>query len=222
LRVSYLDYLRGLAIISMAIFHFHYDLKIFGLVSTDFSSGFWFYFPRAIAFTFLFCVGASLYYAHEHGLDLNKLHQRQRKIFFSALGVSVVTYFLFPTQWIYFGTLHCIFVCSYIAAPLVKRPFWGRFLMVSILISQYFLDYDIKWVSSILQRPSMDFIPFYPWLWCVLLGMSLAPVLRAYFERVKLYKIGFFGLLSQNSLKIYLLHQPLFFGVIQLYLYLKR
>lgn len=214
-RFFFLDQLRGLAVVWMVIFHFTYDLKVLGFIQLDMSSGFWYAFPRVIAFTFLFCVGFSSYFVHKKAVRWDFVRKRSLVLGVSALVISVSTYIMFPSQWIFLGTLHCIFLGSILVAPLVRYPrlSWG--LMFVILFLQYVLDYDIKWVSSLFNRPSMDFIPIYPWFWAILLGLNLAPYLsrRDYLNR---FKIPGFHFLGTHSLKIYLLHQPLIFGILVL------
>lgn len=214
MRASYLDSLRGLAVIWMIIFHGAYDLKMFNYVSWDFSSGFWYGFPRVIAFTFLFCVGLSLNYGHSPSPNWISLKKRTIKLGLAAMAVSVSTYFLFPQQWIFFGTLHCILVGSLLGALLVNQRKLAGLLLLLLLVAQYVLNFDIKWVSSIIQRPSMDFIPIYPWFWAILLGIVLGPYLSRISWLSKMRSNAFLGFFGKHSLKIYLIHQPLLFGVI--------
>lgn len=214
-RFTFLDQLRGLAVIWMIIFHFTYDLKALGLIQLDMSSGFWYAFPRFIAFTFLFCVGFSSYFVHQKKVHWDFLKKRSLVLGLSALIISLTTYLMFPQQWIFLGTLHCIFLGSLLIAPIVKYPKFSWSLMITIIIFQYGLGYDIKWVSSLFNRPSMDFIPIYPWFWTMLLGLNLAPYLLKwhFLNKLRLPGMNFLG---QHSLKIYLLHQPLIFGMLSL------
>lgn len=214
MRAGYLDALRGLAVIWMIIFHTAYDLRLFRYNDLDFSHGFWYAFPRVIAFTFLFCVGVSLNFGHGKKINWESLKKRSLKLGGAALIVSLGTYLVFPAQWIYFGTLHCIFTGSILGALLVNRRKLAGTLLMTILVLQYILDYDIQWVSSILQKPSMDFIPIYPWFWAILLGIMTGPYLSRSSFLTGIKPGRFLSFLGQHSLKIYLLHQPLIFGLI--------
>lgn len=214
MRAPYLDALRGMAVIWMVIFHTAYDLRMFHFLSWDFSQGFWFAFPRVIAFTFLFCVGVSLNFGHVPKPNWNALAKRSLKLGAAALAVSIGTYFIFPQQWIYFGTLHCILVGSILGVLVVNHRTLCWILLILILTGQYVLEYDIKWVSSVLQKPSMDFIPIYPWFWAILLGIVAGPYLSRVNFLNQMKPRPFLNLLGRHSLKIYLLHQPLIFGVI--------
>ena len=214
MRAGYLDALRGMAVIWMVIFHTCYDLNMFHLISWNFQSGFWYAFPRVIAFTFLFCVGLSLNYTHRPKINVQELQKRTLKLGLAALVISVGTYLMFPKAWIYFGTLHCILAGSLLGALVVNHRKLALALMISILVLQYGLDYDIKWVSSIIQRNSLDFIPIYPWFWAILLGILSGPYLSKIKVLSNFRSPAFLTLLGKHSLKIYLIHQPMLYGVI--------
>lgn len=214
MRVGWLDALRGLAVVWMVIFHFSYDMMLLGMVKWDFSTGFWWSFPRVIAFTFLFCVGASLNLAHTPKVNWVAMRTRTLKLAAGALAVSLGTFFVFPSHGVFFGTLHCILVGSLFGALVVNQRLLALGLMLAIMIGQYALGYDIQWVSSVIQRPSMDFIPIYPWFWTVLAGIIFGP----YLSRIPLLRdmnspppLTFLG---RHSLKIYLLHQPLIYAAL--------
>lgn len=222
MRVPYLDILRAVAVIWMIIFHIAYDMRMFGLNQINFSEGFWFAFPRVIAGTFLFCVGIALNYTHREEVRTAALLKRLKKLGLAALAVSIGTYIAFPHQWVYFGTLHCILAGSILGAFFVHRRKLAIVVMTSIILLQYGAGFDIKWVSSILQRPSMDFIPIYPWFWVILLGILLGPYLSRIPVMMKLRTPKFFDFLGRHSLAIYLIHQPLIFGVLSLYQFLHK
>jgi uncharacterized membrane protein len=211
-RAGYLDGLRGLAVAWMILFHFSYDLTLLGYVDWNFAEGFWWYFPRVIAGTFLYCVGLSLYYAHHSGIRWNAIKKRTIKLGLAALAVSIGTYVAFPQQWVFFGTLHCILLGSLLGVLLVNHRKLSWIIMILIIIFQYVLNYDIKWVSSIVQKPSMDFIPVYPWLWVILAGSLSAPYLSRMELISRMKSPGILDFLGKHSLKIYLIHQPLIFG----------
>jgi len=214
MRQGYIDALRALAVIWMIIFHTTYDLNMFGFMAVNFSDGFWYAFPRVIAGTFLFCVGLSLNITHTPSIKWHSLLKRSIKLGLAALAISVVSYIMFPSQWIYFGTLHCILVGSFLGALVVHHRLFALFVFSLIISLQYGLDYDIKWVSTLLQRQSLDFIPIYPWFWTILLGILLEPYLSRVktLRELKVPNPALF--LGRHSLKIYLLHQPLIYAIL--------
>ncbi|HXH73631.1 MAG TPA: heparan-alpha-glucosaminide N-acetyltransferase [Bacteriovoracaceae bacterium] len=214
MRATYLDNLRGVAVYWMILFHFCYDMRVVGLTDWNFSSGFWFAFPRIIAFTFLFCVGLSLNFSHRPHVRWKALGMRSLKIGGAAAIVSLSTYLAFPEQWIYFGTLHCICLGSVLGALVVNHRRFALFLLILILFTQYVLDFDISYISSVLKRPSMDFIPIYPWFWAILSGMLIGPYLSKIKALENMPEISWLSTPGRHSLKIYLLHQPLIYGLL--------
>jgi uncharacterized membrane protein len=222
MRVPYLDILRAIAVIWMIIFHVTYDMRMFGLNEIDFSIGFWYAFPRVIAGTFLFCVGIALNYTHAGKVSTAAMIKRLKKLGISALLVSLGTWIVFPNQWVYFGTLHCILAGSLFGAFFVHRRTAALIVMLTIIMLQYGIGFDIKWVSSVLQRPSMDFIPIYPWFWVVLAGILAGPYLSRMAPLMRLRTPKFFDFLGRHSLVIYLVHQPLIFGALYLYQFITK
>ena len=53
-----LDFLRGIAISMMVLFHFLWDLNYFNLINIQLYEGFWGLFQKATALFFLLLVGA--------------------------------------------------------------------------------------------------------------------------------------------------------------------
>lgn len=211
-----LDALRGLAVILMVIFHLTYDMWLFNLTTVDVRQGFWYALPRFIVFLFLWCVGASLQITH--GLDIHwpKYWRRLGKLVALAALISLVTYFTFPKSWIYFGTLHCIAGVTFFAIPFLLYPKARLPVLILILIAQYALGYDIAWVGTLFPRYSMDFIPVYPWFWVTLLGMITGPYLLPKLpQQFPLHKL--FVWPGTHALKIYLIHQPLLYGICALW-----
>ncbi len=214
MRYGFLDSLRGMAVVWMIIFHTCYDMRMLGMIDWNFSDGFWFAFPRVIAFTFLFCVGVSLYLVHFPKVKWEGLKKRSYKLALASCAVSAGTYFIFPQQWVFFGTLHCILVGSILGVFFIGHKQLSWLILLTILIFQYIIGFDIKWVSSIVQKPSMDFIPVYPWFWVILLGSLMAPLMSKNRHIAALKSPIWLKWLSTHSLKIYLIHQPIIYGTL--------
>jgi uncharacterized membrane protein len=214
-RVLWLDNFRSLSVYMMILFHFTYDLTIFHLIELDMNQGFWFYFPRFIAGSFLFCVGASLEQSSLNDLNFKKMLPRLFKIGIGATLVSLLTWIFYKNYWIYFGTLHCIFFASLFGYFLIRKPLLQLILFLVITVLQWVFHYDVKWVSSLINRPSMDFIPIYPWMNWVLLGMLAGPLINKYYPTIGTMS-RWWILPGQYSFSIYLIHQPLIIGILSL------
>ncbi|MFX3689178.1 MAG: heparan-alpha-glucosaminide N-acetyltransferase [Peredibacter sp.] len=211
-RFPLVDYTRALAVYLMVIFHLSFDLKIFGFAQIDFQRNlFWWSFPRVIVFLFLFSMGMSFEISFEKGLNTQKFFKRVGKIVFCAALITLFTYFAYPSRWIYFGTLHCIAICSFFAVPFRARP---RTALAFSLIILAPLLWGYRWPWIKLEHASLDYIPALPWMGVVLLGMAAK---NFGLHQVTLPSIRFITLTSKHSLYIYLLHQPLLYGLVYLF-----
>lgn len=212
-RADLIDLFRTIAICWMITFHTAYDLRALGFSQTDFSSGFWYFFPRVIAGSFLFIVGLSLHLAYENGINWSKFWRRQIKIAVGAVVISISTFFIFPANWVYFGTLHCIFFATVLGVFFVGKR-WAILASLLLILIALLSGFDLFWVSSLIQKPSMDFIPIYPWFFCTLLGLFVASfkVFWKFVYNCRIQEV--LTLPGKHSLIIYLLHQPLIFGVL--------
>ena len=215
-RYFIIDQIRGVAIVLMVFFHLFYDLTIFGAVSINFSKEpFWYFLPRVIVFLFLTAVGLSLSVAHEKKVQWKKFFPRLYKITLLAICVSIMTWFMFPKAWVYFGTLHCIALCSLMALPFLRFPKLSLFIALSLLIPSALFDKNLPWFT--LSHASMDYISPFPWFGVVCLGLFLK---TKGFHTINLGHgkvLSALSLLGRHSLKIYILHQPLLFGVLYIF-----
>src|SRR5690606_2992205 len=98
--------------------------------------------------------------------------KRIGKLSLFALIISISTYFIFPKNWVYFGTLHCIAVASILGILLVNRPRTSLALAIIIPTSALAFGITYKKLSSIVPINSMDFIPIYPWFFVICIGIA--------------------------------------------------
>lgn len=208
MRSGIIDVLRFTAIVLMVLFHAAYDLTAFGFLNIDFQQDlFWYGLPRLIVALFMTSMGASLFIVHSKGIRWRNFLKRLALLVLSALVITISTYFMFPGQWIYFGTLHCIAVCSILALPFLRIPKWSFLFGILIIFPHLFKIYQYPFWQ--LSHRSMDYIPPLPWLGFVLIGISLG---YSRFSSLSLPRgklTEFLTLCSRHSLKIYLIHQPL-------------
>lgn len=213
-RYLIIDMIRGLAVILMIKFHVAYDMRLFGWTDIDFQKdSYWYLLPRFIVFLFLFAVGACQTLEHRDGIKWDKVKKRFIKIFGCALLVSISTFILFRDRWIYFGTLHCIAFCSVLVLPFMKKPSWAFNAGLFLVFSNLFVPKDLLPLSEFIGHKSMDYIPPYPWLGVALMGVGFVNKgLHQYHipENTLTRSVAF---LSRNALLIYLIHQPIIYGV---------
>ncbi len=214
-RMLFLDVLRGFTILLMFFFHISFDLNYFGFIQVDIINGpFWYFLPRLIVFLFFFVAGFSLKLAHSKEIKWKKLIVRQLKLLFFAILISLVTFYIFPNQWIYFGTLHSLFLVTFLTLPFINYEILCLIIALSLFIPSIIWDYNLPFFS--LPIRSLDYISPFPWWGASLLGVyasRFAIFQRLVKENYLSLKLEFLG---RHSLLIYLLHQPIFFGIIYL------
>lgn len=227
-----LDVARGAALVAMILFHFTWDLDYFALAPAGVTASAAFKgLGDAIAATFLLIVGASLALAARHGFKPQAFVRRVLRIAGAAALITLATWFVFPNEFIFFGILHCIALSSLAAAALLRAP-----LSLVIVIAAIALALPIFVASPIFNAPiwwwlglgahqpvSNDWRPFLPWVGVVLLGLAGARVALAHGVPAGLaawrpngWTARALTLGGRRSLLIYLVHQPLLFGVLLL------
>ena len=227
MRLQGLDIFRGYALFLMIIFHFSFDLNNFHIVSIDLHHNiFWRYFRFLIVSMFVFSAGISLYLAHKNGIDFKKVKKRFIVLSAASLLVSIGSYLQFPKSWIYFGILHFFLFASLFGLLFLKYPRVSFFLGIFILLGYNYSFLNMHWLYNILQAPlslprhyTEDLANVVPWFGVFLLGMAFAQTTAlekifgsAYFER-RGWNNQLFEFLGKHSLVIYLIHQPILFGL---------
>ncbi|MBW1999898.1 MAG: DUF1624 domain-containing protein [Deltaproteobacteria bacterium] len=214
-RYPVIDCVRGVAVLLMIVFHCAYDLNGFGLVRIDFSGNvFWFVLPRFIVTLFMLCVGTCLFIVHRGEIKWSSMRSRLLRIGGWALGITLITYLLFPKNFVFFGILHCIAVSSLLALPFVNRSIAALVLGLALVIPGMFFPWSLTPVSDWLDINPMDYVPLYPWFGVVLLGIYLGS------RNIYRMELGdgplkrFLGFLGRHSLQIYLIHRPVVFSAV--------
>lgn len=214
-RSRVIDAIRGFTIILMIFFHFSFDLFNFGFIKVDIiHDRFWYLLPRIIVFLFLFAVGMSLGLAHNQRINWASFQKRLIKIVFFALFISLVTYFLFPKNWIYFGTLHAIAFISVLSLPFLKKPIFSLLVALGLFLPSIFFDINIPWFE--LPHQSWDYVSPFPWLGASLFGIFAAHKGLHLLNLPSNKLERFLNFLGRHSLFIYLTHQPILFGSVYL------
>ena len=229
-RLAVLDLARGLAVVAMVIYHFSWDLSWFGYVDWPVAQGAgWRSFAAGIAGSFLFLSGVGLDLAHHNGIRWQSFWRRFTVIVAAAAAISLVTYFTFGDSFVRFGILHSIAAGSLIALPFIRLPLWTAiigsvfFLTLPLWASSHALDGQI-WLWTGLGTPgygSVDYVPVAPWSGVTLAGLALSKIFRQLHVWQKLSSFSFTGtagnstrFVGRHSLIIYLLHQPVLFGLV--------
>jgi uncharacterized membrane protein len=228
LRFDRLDALRGAAIVWMAAFHFAFDLNHFGLIEPRqfFNRDpFWVAQRTAILSGFLFCAGLSLAVALDAGQRWPRFWRRWAQVAGCAVLVSIGSAFMFPRSWIFFGVLHgmaVMLVLARLAAPLGRWlwPLGAAALLLPRLVQLPLFDPPaLAWVGLVTKKPiTEDFVPLLPWIGVMLWGLAAGQWLLAQRRGVLGGPLAAplrpLAVLGRWSLTFYMLHQPVFIGLI--------
>jgi uncharacterized membrane protein len=215
-----IDLLRGLAIVLMVIFHFGYDLTIFGWAYFSTSEDIeWRIFRTIIVSGFLLAVGMSSYLAYQKSIHKKKLAKTVVKLFAVSLLITIGSLLLDLNTWVYFGIIHFITVALPVSVLFVRAPNIALVVGIGCIIGYWFdiLNLFPIWEWSVehlgIPAQTVDLVSFFPWMGVVLIGVF---VMHKDIFHIKLKpsvisnKLGFLG---QHSLLIYLIHQPILYGL---------
>jgi len=234
---AFIDYLRGIALLMMFIYHFCFDLNYFQFIQTDFyhNPG-WIYFRIVIVSLFLWLVGISLHLATTKTINKKRFAQRLAILIFASAIVSLSSYFTFPNSYIFFGILHFIALASLVGLFFIRYHTFNLILGIVLIIiatiysNPLFNHPALQWFGLMPSKPiTEDYAPFLPWFGVVLIGLYSGSLL---FKKRSLATLStFIGnwnkqqsrqrqilcCMGQHSLLIYLTHQPIFIGILYVF-----
>ena len=228
-HLDIIDVSRGFAILLMFIYHFSYDLNYYGFIQQNFTQdSFWINFRLVIVTLFLLVMGISLYLSCYRGLAKKRFQQRLLLLIFYSSLVSISSWVMYPKAMIFFGILHFITIASVLGLLFIRL---GKanliiglsLIIISLNINHPFFDQAyMQWFGLMTKLPiAVDYVPLLPWFGVVLLGIYLGQELsqqssksriKCWHGTGKVSKTLAFG--GRYSLHIYMLHQPLFLGIL--------
>ncbi|MEJ6388960.1 heparan-alpha-glucosaminide N-acetyltransferase [Gymnodinialimonas ulvae] len=229
-RVVALDIARSAAIVAMIVYHFTFDLELFGYLApgTTTLPGPWRTLAIVTAGSFLFLAGVSLWMAHGAGLRWGAFWARFAKVAGAAALVTLATYFAFPDAFVFFGILHSIALCSLLGLAVLRVP-WPLILVLAALVffapdfakSNAFNAPYFWWTGlQTISLRTVDYEPIFPWFAPFLVGLALAKLA----DRAGLWtrlatpdpsrSLRLLSLPGRYSLILYLIHQPILIGLI--------
>ncbi len=245
-RYVFLDTLRGLTMLSMIFYHFLWDLVYIAGINLSWYRGEGAYiWQQSICHTFILLSG----FCWSFG---KKPLKRGLLVFWGGGLITLVTMLLMPKNLVLFGVLTLIGSSMILMIPLDKllkkatNPvvislFMGLFIILFILFKQVsdgtimgftlpaFLYSNL--FTAYLGFPptsfySTDYFALLPWFFlfvagylfhklCDRCGWLKAPFLKKDF-------LAPFSFIGRHSLLIYMLHQPVLYGITQLIILLRK
>jgi len=142
-RYYEVDFIKGLAVICMVIFHYFYLGTNMGKLTVNTQEGIYYILAKFAHLAFIFMVGINLVITRLNYKDKTdeeyRLGQYKRVAFiaFCAVVISIVSYITFPDKWIKFGILHFIAVGILILLPFVNRPNISLGISIAVALIYY-------------------------------------------------------------------------------------
>ena len=234
-RYHTIDAIRAAAVISMVLYHLYYDIFCLfgGHPEYCFLTPIYLW-ERSICITFIVISGVSLNFSR-HG------YRRGLIVAGCAMAVTLVTYVMFPEEAIWFGVLHLLSVSMLLTTairPLLDKlkPIVGMIVFFVLFMLCYGIPnghiglfsyplirlpaalYQYKWLSVVGflsgDYYSMDYFPILPWVFLFLFGYFLWRFIKEKgLDRYFCKKIPVLDFIGRHSLLIYMLHQPILYGI---------
>ncbi len=226
------DAWRGFAITIMVIYHLMWDLYGLAGWKIEMYKGFWHYWQLVTATSFIGLVGVSMSLRAGRLQQKGKLRfapflQRGVVIFSWGMVISLVTFFYAPSGFVRFGILHFIGVAIILAYPFLRFRWLNLVLGAALLLAPRLILWRhdaawLEWLGMIRSpHPAFDYFPVIPWLGVVLIGLFVGNMLYPRGERAfampdwsRFGPVRWLALAGQNSLLIYLIHQPILITVL--------
>ena len=226
-RIQIIDAMRGLCVVLMAFHHLFLDLvDLCGAPGWLFSNPVFDFLHYIFAGMFFFLAGISSHLSRSNV-------KRGVKCFLVAMGMTVVTSLM--NMPIRFGVLHCLGFSmvfygvtskAWNGIPHIAMPFiYTALLVLSALAVEYIpvsngiaeFIFPFGWTPTSFY--SADYFPIFPWFFVFMLGTWFGRYVKErtlpkwFFD----FKIPFFPTVGRHALLVYIVHQPVFYGLIYAY-----
>jgi len=228
-RVLAVDLARSAALLAMAVFHFVYDLELFGWLAPGTStSGGWRLLALGTAGSFLFLAGLSLWLGHGAGIRWRSFGGRLIRVAGAAALITAVTWAAMSDAFIFFGILHAIAAASLLGLAFLRLPVSGllalavlAFAAPSFARAEMFDAWWLWWTGlQTVPVRSVDYVPLAPWFGPFLLGLALGRLgsRAGLWARLATWRGGRIAQRlawpGRYSLWVYLAHQPVLIALV--------
>ena len=245
-RLHLLDALRGFLILNMIAYHGMWNLVyLFDVRAPWYKALPGYIWQQFICWSFILLAGFCWSMSHSH-------IRRGLLVFGGGAVVSLVTCVFMPENRILFGILTCIGSCVLLLTPVEKllkkvpptagaavslilfmllrncnRGSLGFEKLVILKLPDWLYRNNLTAYLGFPHRGffSTDYFPLLPWVFLFITGFFLFRLTSAKGWNEKLFARGHFpvlNLIGRNSLLIYLLHQPVLYGLGMLYFHLLK
>ena len=223
-----IDLLRTVAVVMMITFHALYLLSYFDIHNVGVHYGFWPWFARVAAGTFIFLAGVSLTISQARSSKrMSNFMLRGLKIFAWGMAITLITWLIVPDEYVRFGILHFFGIAFMLGPFFLRFRFINLILGIALLAIGIYLwstSFGFPWLFWLGLRPhhfyTLDYFPLLPWFGLFLVGMFCGKML--YPQGNRRFHIPEFNnpvtsaltLPGRHPLVIYIGQWPILIGII--------
>lgn len=227
-RFSELDLMRGIGILLVVVYHIFFDLTYFGMGNWIANPIIW-AIGRLAAVLLIGIAGVSLSVSMKRweGKKGETAHHIKRVLMLAAVAVLItLATWIYPHNgFIFFGIIHFLALAS-----LVGFLLWRSRMAIALLVilsipawlwlqTQNTNDMFLSILGEKTGIYTLDLYAFFPWIGLFCAGMLIGNMVYGKKERMMKFKAPnnfILEWMGQNSLAIYLLHQPAIIGLMML------
>jgi uncharacterized membrane protein len=239
-RYESIDFMKGVAVILMIIFHIFYFPHQYGFREFNFNTIPLTITARVAQIIFITCVGINMYISYNNYLKKNKNNTkydfykkyaiRLLKLGGYAVLISLFSYFIFGYKFVKFGILHFITASSFLLLLFIDKQVALTIIISGILLLKYFNN---KKPGILLRKspktafitgiysvyPTVDHFPFIPWIALISGGLLAGKyIVNTQFKESNTYNKIKNNFIFKNiewtgkhSLEIYMIHWVLLY-----------
>lgn len=211
-RIWEIDFLRGIALILMIIFHLVYDLKEFFEYNLSYNQGVYMYIGKISGSLFILISAVSCSFSRNN-------FKRAGKFLGVAVIITLVSSMHNPAYSIKFGIMHFLGMSILLYPVLAKQNKYLLAILGTAIIGlgQYFgpipatNNYLFLFNLTSTTWVSTDYYPLFPWFGVFIYGIILGKVFYSWNEGLnsRVYRNNIIVFLGRHTLVVYLIHQPL-------------
>lgn len=237
IRYPLLDNIRGITLVSMMLFHAMWDIVYIYDMDVAWYRGTGAYiWQQSICWTFILLSGFCWSLGH-------RKWKRGLSVFCAGLVITIVTLVFLPEDRVVFGVLTLLGTCMLITIPMdiiFKRIPTIAGILISIILFFLFRNINTGYLGferwNLISLPiclysnmittffgftessfySTDYFSVFPWIFLFWTGYFLNRLCtqNGYIAVMKWKGFDAFEKLGKNSLLVYMLHQPLIYGIL--------